>query len=236
MKYFILSMMLSVTTGCVTLPKLAGSGVEKSQERTLPAFDAVEVYGNLVVNLIPGNDATIKITGDDNLLSTVNATLDDETLILKIECECKPAPTQPIVVDIQGESLRSIRVADDVKLNIKGLKMQDVEVELSDRAKLRLIDINADQLGVFASDTSEIEASGETKELFIQTEDKAIFAGDELITESAEVNSTDGSDVKLHVTAKLDAELNDNSVLKLKKQPKESNTQVNDSAVILNQF
>ncbi len=231
------TILLTITvTACVTLPKLAGSGNTKTDERTFGTFDAVEISGDLIINLVPGSDGKIKVTADDNIIETVKTALDDETLIVKIDCACKPYPSQAIVIDIPGEALRSVRVADNVRLNIKGLKMSDMEVELSDNAKLRLIDINADQLGVFASDSSEIEASGATNELFIQAEDKAIFTGNELLTESAEISSSDNADVQVNVNNKLEAELSDEAILRLKKQPKESNTQVDDSAVILQQF
>lgn len=236
MTAFKIFMMLAMLAGCVSLPKVTGSGREVSDSRELASYDAVEVYGDLVVNLVPGKGTNVKITGDDNIVGLVKTTLDDETLTLKLECDCQATPTNPIVVDIQGEALRSIRVSDSVKLNIKGLRMEDVEVELTDNAKLRLIDINADQLGVFASDSSEVEATGSTNEFFIQAEDKAKFSGDEFNIEAAEVSSTDKSDVKLKVNSKLEAELSDDAILRLKKQPKEQNTQIEDSAVILNQF
>ena len=231
----IVSAQVFVSTSCVTLPKVTGNGNERAEERTLAQFDSLIVEGDVEVVLLSAAK-NVKVVGDDNLIGFVKTKVDGDTLRVSVDCDCVVMPSKPIVVTVPAGDLKYIEANDKAHIDAASLTTANMEFELNDQSRLKLSNIDAKQLDIIASDDSKVEVSGKTEDCFVQTDDDVVFDARDLVIQKAEVNSAGDSDVFLKVVAKLDADLSDDAVLKLGREPREQKTQLDDSASILRQY
>ncbi|MCX6125767.1 MAG: DUF2807 domain-containing protein [Proteobacteria bacterium] len=216
------------------MPNVSGSGNERAEERTLAQFGLI-VEGNVEVILI-GGGKNVKVVGDDNLIGFIKTMVDGDSLRVYVDCDCIMMPSKPIVVIVPSTDLKYIEANDNARIDAASLITNNMEFELNDHTRLKMKNVNAKQLDIIASDDAKVEVSGSAEDCFVQTDDDVVFDARDLVIQNAEVSSAGDSDVSLKVMAKLQADLSDDAVLKLGREPREQKTQLDDSASILRQY
>jgi hypothetical protein len=59
---------------------LAGNGIRKEKERTVPTFDAIDVRGSINVIISDRDNASVTVSGDENLIDSVETCVNNGTL------------------------------------------------------------------------------------------------------------------------------------------------------------
>jgi hypothetical protein len=232
-KLAMLAIGLSSTLGCVTTKEIAGSGVEKSDTRSVGKIESVTIAGNVQVKVTNIPAGTMKVVADDNLLSNIVTKVDDENLTVDLTCEeCELVPKTKISIEISSADFEKALLSDDASIEIKGFKGEELSISASDSAKISIADVSSDEIALKLSDDVEATVSGSVKSIDIETQDDAKVNAVDLAVKEAEIDASDSTDISLDVSDLLEAKMFDSAKLTLKREPTKSETKVEDSAVI----
>jgi hypothetical protein len=124
-------------TGCKKeLPPNVGSGVQKSEKRTLPEFRKVKAAGTANVEVQVGSTCEAEITTDDNLLTLVTTTLQEGVLEVRTAQDIRPRI--PVRVRLCSKGLDAMIAEGASQLSALKLAAQDMVVRGGGGATLRL--------------------------------------------------------------------------------------------------
>jgi len=221
---------------CATLPKLLGSGKTRTDERLIGKFDSIKISGNIKIDLVPGEQTQVKVTGDDNILYAVKTELDGSTLVIKTQCDCVLAPSLPVSLEIPANNVVNVMAEGDSKIFARGLTSKKLTVNLESKSELTLYDQKTEKLTLKLSDSTKAVLSGEVKNLKIDLEDQAQVDAQQLVATNAKIDFSDKTNGTLQVVEDLKAEIEDQAQLILVKEPKSTKTEVKDRASIVRKY
>ena len=137
-----ISAALIFSSGCTGIP---GSGVSATQNRAVGDFHAVSASGTSDVNITIGDETSVTVTGDDNLLEMIHTEVVDGKL--KIWTEGIYSPRIGLSVDVVVPSVDEIGISGTSDVVATG--------------------IEGDALKVSISGTGDLQATGEVNELVV---------------------------------------------------------------------
>lgn len=135
-------------------PAVAGSGVSKSETRTLPSFDAIDLSGDFDVVVDVGRPRSILVTGDDNLLPLVITEVRNGTLHIDREQDYRSH--RDVKIEISVESLRGFHSGGSSDVVVRNVRASAFDVGVSGSSEL-----TAD--GEFGDLDASISGSGEIR-------------------------------------------------------------------------
>ena len=118
-------------SGCVQ-----GSGSAKEENRSLPAFHALEVAGAYTVRIVCQKDQRVEISADDNLLPLILTEVQDGTL--RVTSKKSICASAPMTLTMTVDTLDLIRSSGANEFHVQNLKGGALEVELSGSSSMTL--------------------------------------------------------------------------------------------------
>lgn len=157
---FMLSLSLSLaSTGCLGVQ---GSGVAKTQERQLAAFDAVDVSSALTVQitLSPDQAQKVVVSGDDNIVELVRTSLAGTTLVVDLEPNTTLQPRLPLLVTISAKALHDLQARGSSTATATALSGDDVRLGSDSSSSVHVQSVTAEKnLTIDVSASSSLEAA-----------------------------------------------------------------------------
>ena len=189
---FILAIVSSLTivwavTGSSLLPSLPkifvrvkGSGNLQTARRDVPSFKAVKVGGASNVEIKVGEEQSVEIETDDNLLEFTKTYVKNDTL--NIERRGNIWTSSPLRIRITVPHLTRLNLSGASKADVKGVRADKFELDLSGASKVNIegeaatfigdmngaSTLNADN---FKTVKAVVEASGASKADIFVSED-----------------------------------------------------------------
>lgn len=131
MKFILASVIVSLLfTGCGVLrPGIRGSGVVQSQTRGVENFTEVELSGFGSVNIFVGEEPSVTVTTDDNLLDLVDTYVLNGKLIIKPTGRIHPV--EGLQVDVSVPELVAAGVSGAGDINVHGMQGESLDLSIS---------------------------------------------------------------------------------------------------------
>jgi hypothetical protein len=194
-------------TGCKlinTTPKVKGSGINKTEKRTLAPFTSLEVncHGSIQVRF--QEQKNVEITGDDNIVPLLTTEVRNDTLYIQASKEYDPHDKLQIIVSIP---------------NLK-------RFVFTGAGQANLSNVKNDRLEIVMNGAGELLASGETKEADIALNGAGSVEAKNLHAVNAKVNSTGVGTVDIYATEQLDVKASGVGEINYYGSPKTVNRQV----------
>jgi len=180
--HWIVALAISLAAGCTT--SVTGSGTAKDETRAVTAFDRVDMGGTGRLELTVGEEPSLSLRGDDNLLPLVKTTVRGSTLVIEDEKNLKPNVN--LVLRATMPTLRGIEASGGVYVIVAGATGAKLDLD--------------------ASGGSTIEMNGHVERLVANASGGARLALKALTAKEADVDASGGATVEVTVEARLDAE------------------------------
>jgi len=138
------------STGIVTI---AGNGQSKTERREVAAFDAITVSDSLMatITLAPDQPQSVQLSGDANLLPFVSATVSGNELTLDLASSTPIAPKLRLAVVVSARALHALRADNAAEAVASAVSGDDVSIESSGSADVKVARITAANRLVLAS-------------------------------------------------------------------------------------
>ena len=173
-------------TGCnliSTTDRVKGSGIIKTEKRSLAPFDSLEVSCHGSIQVHTQGQEGLEISGDDNIIPLITTEVNNGILYIRSSREYNSRDNLGIVVS-----------APDIKKFV-----------FSGAGKANLSNVKNDRVEIALTGAGSFTASGETKEADITLSGAGSVDAKNLHAVNAKVNSTGVGNVEIYVTGQLDA-------------------------------
>lgn len=182
--------------------EVQGSGNRQTQIRQVAPFTSISTDGAFTVEVVCQKDVSLQIEGDDNVLALISTDVSGN--VLQLKSTKSYSTTQPIVVKISVPNLEGLSINGAGKFNITGMNNERFEID--------------------ANGAPQINVSGTTKTIDIDTNGAANIDTHNLRAARAVVDSKGVSKVDLGVSDQLDATVSGPSTITYRGDPKVNRT------------
>lgn len=189
---------LAITSGCsAVFQSTPGSGIAKTEVRTVEAFHAISVGGTSDVTVTVGGEQSVSVTFDDNLLEIVRTEVSNG--MLRISTNGNYSTSIGMKVEISVPTLDEAKVSGVSQLNIEGVNGSAFELDISGVSSAEIVG-TVDQLDVSVSGTAKAKLN-------------------KLISKSVTVDTSGTSSAKVFATDSVNADASGTSNITISGNP-----------------
>jgi putative autotransporter adhesin-like protein len=186
-----------------TTDRVKGSGVIKTEKKSLAPFASLEVSCQGSIQVHAQKQEGLEISGDDNIIPLITTEVNNGTLYIRSSKEYNPRDKLEIIVS-----------ATDLK-----------RLVFSGAGEANLSNVKNDRMEIALTGAGSLTASGETKEADITLSGAGSVDAKNLHAINAKVNSTGIGNVEIYVTGQLDAKTSGVGEINYYGSPKSVNRQ-----------
>lgn len=221
-----------MSAGCAkSASSINGSGIISEEEIDVTDFTGVSIEGPFIVEITQSEEFGITVSTDNNLLSRIRVSREDDILKLSINAPGNFYPTS-LKASISMPVLESLKLFDKASVGISDFN-SDSNFFLTARGKSVCGGyIGAENINFKITD-SKVVLKGKANAMFLECSQKAVAGLDDFILENADVKLSEESQATLNVSGDLNVMLTGASKIYYIGTPRFSNTSISeDSAMI----
>jgi len=184
-----------------------GSGKIVSEERFVDDFDSIYVRGEGTVYLTQGEEVSVVVETDDNLVGRVYTEVKGRTLDLRYASGLFGThlrPTQGYIYHITVVDLENVTIEGSAKVFADGVVSERLGLDVTGSGQVDIDDLNAGEVQADITGEGKIKLSGETVTQRISVTGDGIFDGRDLEGRYVNVNTKGSSTVTVWATVELD--------------------------------
>ena len=161
-----------------------GSGNVRTEKRDVSGFSAVDVSGVFQVEITTGNNYSVEVQADDNILPLIQTKVDGNTL--HIEMGDKSSTRSDLIVRITAPNIERVVTTGAAKLTATG--------------------INNDSFAINTTGASKVKLSGQTAKLDIEVTGASTVDAEQLTAAVADIQANGASKINVNVSEELHSE------------------------------
>ncbi|KPK81190.1 MAG: hypothetical protein AMS27_15660 [Bacteroides sp. SM23_62_1] len=178
-----------------------GNGNVITEERSVNSFDGIKVSSGIDVFITQGEEESLKIIADENLIEYILTDVTGGILTIHSEVNIRNARSKE--VHLVYKQLRSIKVssAGDVE-GTNTMNARDLDIHLSSAGDLNL-DMTANQVHCSISSSGDARLSGTADELVARLSSAGDLYAYDLIVKKARVDVSSAGNARIHATEEV---------------------------------
>lgn len=186
--------------------RIDGSGTIATETVAATGFETVALLSEGDVTITIGEEPSVTITGDDNLLPLLDATVSGGTLRLELtEDNTDIDPSQPIEWRIVVPSLRGVQLTGAGSMSVDSLASTTFDVTLTGAGSISVADLDASSVNVAIPGAGSVKLAGEADKQEVRISGAGDYEGMDLRTRDADVTVSGAGSAEVMVTGRLDA-------------------------------
>jgi len=174
--WYILLVLIAASLACAApfgVSIIQGSGNVVTEERDVSGFDSVVVSGLGRVIVTQGDEESLTIETDDNLMQYIETKISGRTLELGFTDEVErniPDPSDSIIFHLSVIDLTTLNISGAASFEIQELDTDRLEIELSGAGDVRIDSLTTTDLVITVSGAGNIELAGQvvTQEIILK--------------------------------------------------------------------
>jgi hypothetical protein len=156
MKRLLASFAVMLALGCT---QTTGSGVSKTETRTVGAFSEIAASSGLDVKVHVGGATAVTVTGDDNIVPLVETEVSSDRLRIGYKSMQNVRTATPVHVDVTTPKLGAIDASSGVHLTAEGVNAETFSIHVSSGVDAK-VSGTAGALTLHASSGVNLDAGG----------------------------------------------------------------------------
>lgn len=128
-----------LTSGCTIAigETIHGSGERIVQQRSIDDFQEIEVSGAITVKVYCGEEPSLEISGDDNIVERVISELADGRLELQLQSGSY-SMEEPLEITVTCSELNEVDVSGACNVSVEAIESEEFTVDASGASKVTL--------------------------------------------------------------------------------------------------
>ena len=193
---------------------MAGMGVVSAtaddaseQMRSLDTFTSIRNKGSFEVYVTVGDEQSVKVTADSDIIEHVETEVRGDTLHIQLEDRGNWRGYRNIEVlrlDIVVQSLEAVRVDGSGDFEVRGLSSGDFRANVNGSGDIDLIDAKADRLSIDIKGSGDVEVSGECNTLDIEIKGSGDVSGRRMSCNDGDIGIMGSGDVSATLKESVD--------------------------------
>lgn len=177
----------------------------QTQNRDVSDFKYISVQSGIDLEITQSNNQSVTVIANKDVIDRILTEVEGNKLKIYIENSWKQKwrNNGPMTVKVSTDHLERLTASGGSDVESIGVwKSDNFRIQSSGGSDIEL-EIDVDELEVQCSGGSDIDIAGRADDLEIESSGGSDFNGRKLKTKKANVRSSGGSDVYVHVTEKL---------------------------------
>jgi len=203
---FVVSLLLVLTVSACSNWSNFGSGKIVSEERSVDDFDSIYVRGEGTVYLTQGDEVSVVVETDNNLVRRVYTEVKGRTLELRYASGLLGThlrPTQGYIYHITVVDLENVTIEGSAEVFADGVVSEQLGLDVTGSGQVDIDDLSADEVQADITGNGKIKLSGEADTQRVVVTGDGIFDGRDLEGKYVNVNTKGSSTVTIWATAEL---------------------------------
>ena len=231
----LLSALCALLSGCMDFnwsatPGVKGSGNVISEARKVSQFDRVAVSGSGQLSIVQGDQESLTIEADDNLLPLIKSEV--ASGLLKIGPEnVNLSPTKTIRYQLQLKNLKELHLSGSLEVGAQSLKTDQLLLTISGSGKIQLPNLEAGDLEVRISGSGDIRLAGKVGRQLVQISGSGNYQAGECESQTTTVHVSGSGDATVWAHLTLEAHVSGSGDIRYYGSP-QVNTQVSGSGSV----
>jgi hypothetical protein len=190
-------------------PVTKGSGTIVTEERQLEDFFIVDVNYPVRMSISQGDEQSVTVTGDDNVLPGLITEVQDDTLRIYYDPAAaeRVNPTELVEISIVVKELYKVDFATAGQVTVDGMEISNLETSITGAGNIYLNNIDVTQLSANLSGAGSMTASGKAQNLLVTISGFGSFDGKQLHCQTANVNLSGAGSATVWVDDQLDVKI-----------------------------
>jgi len=209
--------MRNIITACAALTlliftscgdRVRGNGNEKTETRSVAVAKEIAMSGSFNVILIEGNNSSVEVTADENILPYIETVVEGDRLVIKNRDNVWLKYKNEVVVRVTMPKYEKLKMSGSGNLSTQGkISNNDfISLSVSGSGDVDMI-VNTPSFQVKQSGSSDIKVSGETADVEVSTSGSGNYDGIGLLAEDVKVSISGSADIKVFADATLDIKI-----------------------------
>ena len=188
--------------------RVRGDGNIKTEDRSVSSFKNVEVSGAAKVFVSQGDQSSVKIEGDENLLQYIEVNQEGDKIVVRERPGFNLQPTSDLKVYVTAPVYNKIDAsgACDIIGQTKIVNPEDLDLQVSGAGDIRM-EVDAPRLSADVSGSGSIDLKGQTKDVRLDLTGAGKAHCYDLLAENAKVDITGAGSAEVYASVKLDADV-----------------------------
>ncbi len=169
---------------------IRGSGNLVSESREVSGFGKVRLDGAGRLFITQGEEESLEIEAEDNLMDKLTSDVEDGTLVLGYEekpWRTTVIPTNGITYTLTVKDLTGVTFNGAGDLEMAALETSSLDVEINGAGQLSIDELTAENLMVHIAGTSTISVSGQVSTQEVVIDGAGNYKAEDLKTESTSI-------------------------------------------------
>lgn len=229
---FVIAVSSLFLNGCFNMSRLDGSGHVVTEQRHVPPFSKVELTGIGTVNIRQGEDPSVRVSTDDNIISYVETRVSSGELVIEVDYFGSVSPTE-LTVDIVTPYVSRLCISGsgDIRVN-KEINVVSLELDINGSGSITAV-VDAERVNSDISGSGDIKLYGTTDHHRVEIDGSGDVHAFPLTAQSTNVDISGSGNVEVTVDYSLDVDINGSGDVYYKGSPTVS-THINGSGSVHN--
>ncbi|MFC2159957.1 head GIN domain-containing protein [Actinomycetota bacterium] len=181
-----------------------GSGNVASEDRDVSGFSKVSVSGSGNLRIEQGDEESLTIEAEDNILPLITAKVSGNTLKIGFKPGTSISTTKNIEFHLKVKDLDSISGSGSGNIDCSGLAADNLSVKTSGSRNVDMINLEVNSIVLNSSGSGNITMAGITDSQNIKTSGSIKYSGEGLESKSCVINSSGSGELIVKVSDDLD--------------------------------
>jgi hypothetical protein len=208
---------MNLLCGCIVdSVAIRGSGVSKSETREVGSFERVEIGIPVEIVIVKGDECTLELTMDENLLEHVTTTVENGRL--RVASDQNLGIKSPAVLKLTSPTLTYVSLVGSVNGTIEELNGVLAELDIAGSSTIEL-GVQAEKLSVGIVGAGKVIAKGTCKELEVSISGSGSVRSEETTCSDASISIAGSGTVFVNAANSLDVSIAGSGDVRYRGQP-----------------
>jgi len=214
---FILIAAAMFLSGCflpMRMTRVIGSGEVITETRRVSNFSAVELSGIGTLIITQGDEETLQITAEENIMQYLRSDIKGKNLVLGVQDLVSIDPREDIIYQLTVTDLERIETSGLGNIEIGSLETSDLDLEISGSGNVTIDDLQAEQFKLEVSGLGNIDISGKVDSQRAELSGAGSYEAGMLYSDDARVRISGTGHATVWAENELDVEISGMGTLK----------------------
>ncbi len=186
---------------------IQGSGNLKTEQRPVSDIERVSLEGLGDMTIIQGNEESLSVEADDNVLPYIETTMRGRELVLSIKDHYSFKRNVTIRYTLKVKNLTAVSISGAGNVTSEKLNVGDLALTISGAGNMKIADLQAQDLRATASGSGNYDLKGKVDSQDITISGVGTYTAGDLESKDMKVTVSGSGNVTAWVTGSLDTRI-----------------------------
>ena len=185
-----------------------GSGDVVTETRPVSGFDHVSLSGQGELILTQGDQESLEIEAEDNIIAVIESDVRGDTLHIGVRDRTLIRPTEPVKFYLTMDEIAGLEVSGSGSIDAGEIVADRLTLDVSGSGDINIDPLSADSLTVDISGSGGVDVAGQATSQIVNVSGSGEYLAADLESETADAEVNGSGEATVWASQTLNAEVN----------------------------